>query len=111
MTLRMPQIVILCITSTVGLSALADPPILLTAAAIQKTNAANSDVIIVGDTNHELSTIRDAIAQSLLIFKAAQPSLDCLFLEADLRMQPALEKYAQLISMIVLKIALTTRAL
>lgn len=90
---KLPRIAIAIIISTVCLSVLADPPILTTASAIQKTDASRADVIIIGDTNHELSTIRDAVAQSLPIFKESNPSLDCLFLEVDSRMQPAFDKY------------------
>ena len=95
MALKWSRIAISFIISTTGVSALADPPILQTVEAIQRTNVTKADVIIIGDTNHELSTIRDAVAQSLPAFKQSNPSIDCLFIEADARMQPAFDEYAR----------------
>lgn len=95
MQTRWSQLALSIITSTFCLAALADPPILLTKVAIQKTNVTKSDVIIIGDTNHTLPSLRNAVTQSLSDFKQASPSLDCLFLEADARMQPALDAYAK----------------
>ena len=55
----------------------------------------NARVLLIGDTNHKLESIRQAAAFGLKEIKAADPSFDCLFVEYDERLQPALDLYSK----------------
>lgn len=55
----------------------------------------DSKVLILADTNHHSPELRDTLGLKLSTLKAADERFDCLFLEEDRRMQPAVDRYFQ----------------
>ena len=85
-------IVTLSLFST--LASAADPPLVPTYEALQRTDVKGAQVILIADFDHSKASIRDAIAVSLKDFKKSDIAFNCLFLEVDRRVQPALDEFA-----------------
>ena len=65
------------------------------AEAIRLTYDSSARVIAIADVEHRNADIRKNIADVLAIYKGMDPTFDCLYLETDRRMQPALDRYEQ----------------
>jgi hypothetical protein len=63
--------------------------------AIRLTYDSSARVIAIADVDHRNAYIRKNIAHVLTIYKGIDRTFDCLYLEIDRRMQPALDRYEQ----------------
>ncbi|UXR64356.1 hypothetical protein EZJ49_14905 [Bdellovibrio bacteriovorus] len=66
-----------------------------TVSQIREIIGNDSKVLILADTNHNSPELRDTLGLKLSTLKAADGRFDCLFLEEDRRMQPAVDRYFQ----------------
>ncbi len=63
--------------------------------AIRLTYDSSARVIAIADVDHRNADIRKNVADVLTIYKEIDRTFDCLYLEIDRRMQPALDRYEQ----------------
>jgi hypothetical protein len=78
-----------------AMSLSADDAVYPVAEAIRLTYDSSARVVAIADVDHGNADIRKNIADVLTIYKGIDRTFDCLYLEIDRRMQPALNRYEQ----------------
>lgn len=73
----------------------ADDLVYPVADAIRLAYDPSARVIAIADVDHRNADIRESIAVVLTVYKGIDRTFDCLYLEIDRRMQPALDRYEQ----------------